>query len=68
MRFFRLPFRVTLVFAALPTFLAISASARSMTDPPGVAKKQVGAISISNALQTEDAGSAVTIINKQFEP
>ena len=68
MRFFRLPFRVTLIFVALASFFALSASARSMTDPPGVMKEQVEAISISNALQVEHAGRAATITSKQFEP
>ena len=85
MRFSSLPFRVTLIFAALASFFVVSVSARSVTGLPGavlvsegsvsaiplkvsVVKEQVGAISISNALQTEDASIPATITNKQFEP
>jgi hypothetical protein len=85
MRFSRLPFRVTHIFAALASFFVVTVSARSMTGLPGavlvsespvspiplkvgVVKKQVEAISISNALRTEDAGRAAKITNKQFEP
>jgi hypothetical protein len=82
MRFSSLTFRVTLIFAACTSFLAVCESARSKASQgavlvsegsvysvpfkPSTVKKQVAPIPARTALSREYAGSAATIASPRI--